>query len=550
MTFNDGRVGSLAGGGGTITIGPAQTTKIYPNQGRYITATVKMKVGNPIPEGATIDFSKNSTTDSAGFKTLFGEPAETSVRIAIDPQDSTQGVAKLCIRYDPTAGTNAIVVNAQAGAAGWTGPKPDDAATATYTVLAGDPTIICSGASKTVLAIPSATDGDTLTPSNDECTTQFTCTVTDGGTPVPDYVVEWHESATSSRGLFSLLMNAYTAATATIADKLPSSDAVFLLDRNKGDFVRTVTDINGTANLYLVAKHTYGAIAQGITACYDFGVNYEYPRPLLVIDTRAADLKELYPQIVDVMVKDTLDYGTLENPPYVSVTIPDDPAARPKDDIYLIVNKTVAAGPYHRDSGGAALSARVLASLCFSDYFSGGGEQKNQLLFVVGSVDKGHAYASSITGFFGTGDNTQLVSGGLDAPLLDPSEASINSTTLDVGWVGIDVQLDQSASNGWVAKVGDTIGATAVLTGYKPNSDVLRQPVTVTATPPPPITNDDLDRGFVLVKFPTTQFKGWDSRKTAPERQGRCCILYTVQGTGGEQSSQLLSVILNTADLS
>ena len=545
------KIGILAGGAGTITIGPDAAVKLYPHQGRYLTATIKMKSGNLIPKGATIDFSKSGAGDSTGFKLLYGEPDKTSVRVAIDPLDNTQGVAKLCVCYDAAVGTNAIVVNAQAGT-GWTASKPDDAVTVTYTVLTNDPTVICSGASKTVLPIPSATDGDNLTPSTDAYTTKYTCTVMDGASPISDYIIEWHEAATTSHGLFSFLMNAYTAETATNADKLPSSDAVFILDTNQGDFVRTATDSSGTANLFLVAKHKYGPIAQGVIARYDFGVTYEYPRPFLVVDTSdaAQDLEDSQPRIDDVMDQDTLDFGFLENPPYVSVILPNDSDAALHDDIYLIVNGAIAAGPYHPDPDGNDLHCRALASLCFSNYLEGGGQQKNEMLFVVGSVDKGHSYASATTGFYGTGNNIELPGGTLDAALLDPQEGYINSTTLLEGWVAITIQLDQSTTSGWQASIGDTISGTAVLTGYKPNSDVLRQPQTVASSPLPPISAHDLDQGSVLLKFPVTPFDGWDARKHPPQTEGRCCLLYTVRGSGGDQNSEVLSVTLNTADLS
>lgn len=536
------------GGAGSIILTPDASTKVYPHQGLCIVATVTMTGSSKIPAGATIDFSGSSKGLSSHFVGLLGQSEWTNVPIDIAPGNAS-GTAKLFIRHDYSDTSNSIVVNAMAGSEWTGGSKPDDATTVAYTLATTVPTIICSGPSSTLLALPSG-QGDQLTPAAAQYTTSFTCVVKDGNNPVPGYVVEWHEGSDQSFGLFSTLMNAYTSATAVWADVLPSADAVFVKDNNQqGYYVRMTTDASGVASLYLVAKDSTGPIAQSVTARYDFNVTYEYPRPFLVMDINesAQALEDIYPRILDPMTGDTLNFDELQNPPYVSVSIPHYKNAHPTDNVYLVVNNEIAGGPYHYKADGSPVLCEFLASLAYSDLMSGG--QKNEMLFVVGGTETGLPSASTIRGFFGTGNNIQLTGGNLDAPELYPYAGHINQTTLSKGSVTIQVQLKQPDAS-WNAQLGDVVSATAVLTGYRPDSDALRVPITVPANVLPPIAAGDLTKGSILLHFPVAPFEGWDQKKDGGT-QGQCCIIYSVVRAGQpNESSGLLTVVLNTANQS
>ncbi|HVW53573.1 MAG TPA: hypothetical protein VHC91_24725 [Trinickia sp.] len=548
MTHGEQGTSQDLGGAGSIELTPDASTKVYPHQGLCIVATVTMTGSNKIPEGATIDFSGSSKGVSSHFVALLGQSTWTNVPIDIAPGNAS-GTAKLFIRHDYSDTSNSIVMNATAGSE-WIGAaKPDDASTVTYTLETTDPTIICSGPSSTLLELPTG-QGDQLTPAATQYTTSFTCVVKDGENPVPGYVVEWHEGSDQSFGLFSSLVNAYTSSTAAWADVLPSADAVFVKDINhQGYYVRMMTDANGVASLYLVAKDSAGPIAQSVTARHNFNVTYEYPRPFLVMDINnyAQALEDSYPRILDPMTNDTLNFDDLQNPPYVTVSIPHYKDAHPADNVYLVVNNAIAGGPYHYKTDSSSVPCEFLASLAYSDLMPGG--QKNEMLFVVGGMETGLPSASTIRGFFGTGNNIQLTGGNLDAPELYPYAGHINQTTLSKGFVTIQVELKQPDAS-WNAQLGDVVSATAVLTGYRPDSDALRVPITVPANVLPPIAEGDLRKGSVLLHFPAAPFEGWDQKKDGGT-QGQCCIVYTVVRAGQpNQSSGLLTVILNTANQS
>ncbi|MGG1947906.1 hypothetical protein AB1286_24415 [Trinickia sp. NRRL B-1857] len=539
----------LAGGGGTITISPSASTKIYPYQGRYIVATVKMASPNTIPTGATIDFSANGTGPSQHFQPLLYEPDWKAVPIAINAADNTTGTAKLCIRHVPGDATNTIVVNARAGA-GWT-TKPDDAPTMTYTVLSAAPMIACQGPTQAVLPIPSA---DNLTPSATQYTTHFTCKVMDGGMPVKGYVIEWHEAAQASLGLFSDLMNAYVSPTATFQQSLQQSDSPLLVDDSAqgGYFVRMETNDAGTADLYLVAKSSKGATAAGVQAHYNFTVSDEHARPFLVVDpTRTfKEFTESTPMVEAIQDK-TLAYGALQAPPNVGVSIPPYPNPHPNDLIYLLVNGQIAAGPFYGPMPDQAQwNASFLESLGYSDMGENAGKQ-NQVLFIVCNSETGVVKPSLINAFYGSGDNQSgpaIPKGGmLDKAELYPLKRVINAGTL-AGQVAIKIRLNQAA---WTAKADDLLTATAVLTGYQLDSNVARTPVSASANPVT-LTAQDISKGYVVLTFPSTDpFQGWDTMSDPPHAEGHCYIVYHVSRAGSpDLSSRVYAPILNTADMS
>lgn len=542
-----GRV--LAGGGGTIAISPGAGTKIYTHQGRYIIATVKMTSPNTIPEGATIDFSANGTGPSQHFEPLLYEPDWKAVPITVNAADNTTGTAKLCIRHAVGDATNTIVVNARAGT-GWT-TKPDDAPTATYTVLSTEPMVACEGPTKAVLPIPSA---DNLTPAAAQYTTRFTCKVTDGGAPVKGFVIEWHEAAQASLGLFSDLMNAYVSQAATYQQSLVQSDSPLLItDSSQGGyFVRMETNDAGTADLYMVAKSTKGATAAGIQGHYNFTMSDEHPRPFLVVDPARTfkGLSESTPA-VEAIKDQTLDYGALQTPPNVGVSIPDYPNPYPNDLIYLLVNGQIAAGPFYGPMPDEAQwNTSFLENMGYSDMGENAGKL-NQVSFIVCNSQTGVVKPSLINAFYGRGDNQSgpaIPTGGtLDKAQLYPLKRVINAATL-TGQVAIKIGLAQAS---WTAKRDDLVTATAVLTGYERYSNIARSPASTSANPVT-LAAQDIAKGYVVLTFPSNDpFRDWDTKCDPPYSEGHCYIVYEIHRAGmPKQTSRVYSVILNTADMS
>lgn len=551
--MSNGKESNKGGGADTIVLTP-DSGNVYPHQGVRIVATITMQK-NPIPTNATIDFSGSSHGATQYVKALNHNGQDwTAVPIQIDEGGLT-GTAVLYARHDFTDTTNTMVVNAKAGAV-WTTNRPSDADTVTYTVLTTQPVITCSGASKTVLA---PGDGNQLTPAADASTTLFTITVTDGGgVAVPGYVVEWHEGTDGSLGLFTMLVNSYTSATATYADRLPSANAEFV-NNGAGVFIRTTTDINGKASLYLVAKNLPWTIASSIRAHYDFRASYEFPRPFFIFkeSMSSESLDGFAPRIKDHC--DTITVGSeqkkqlvfkdIEDPPNVRVSITPYKNASSVDDIYLLLNGAIASGPYQFDGPNSPVLCEFPASLAYTSDGADPG-QENDLRYIVAVTGTGQLLASESTLFYGKGENIQLLGGILEQPTLKGGVTVINSTQLLSGPVTLQIPLNQLKTANWEAKNGDVFTAVAYLNGYVPDTDVPRAPAMVLADPHAPVADGDFTNGYIELTFPIDPFKGWD-RSVTKGNMGSCCFSYTVKRAGeDDKTSRLYVVQMDTANLS
>ena len=553
---------------GTITISPATGTNLHWHQGRYIVATIKMSAGNSIPDGATINFSAGNSGNSANFVALPDVAADwKQIPIVVDAHDNTQGTATLPIRYDPTQDINAsltVTVHASAGTGWGPSPTPNEATAVSYTVLKSDPKVTCLGPTKTLLPIPTAADGDQLTPAKDAFTTKFTCQVVDDSTspptPLPEYIVEWHEAASGAQGLFDGLMNVYVAGTAAENLLAPDNPFMFYSETQQGFYLRTETNAQGIAELYLVATHSNGPVALGLRAQYDFAETREQGRPFLVVDVTAtgAGLEESFPVVQGLATstttgKTTLDYGQLSSA-FVDVAIGKYPNQVPGDQIYLVVNGVIAAGPYKNpmeNTPSWTWATQFAESLGYSD--SGAhADELNSVLFVVSNIETGNVGPSLVTQFYGVGDNQQgiIPSGGpLGTPRLSPARSAINRNSLR-GPITITFKLDQTYDNGWRAQAGDKVTAHATLTGFKTKSTTRRDPVQV-STAQVTIGAADLNKPTLSMQFANDDFHDWDSMDGHPWTEGQCYVVYTIERSGiPDQTSKVLAVTLNTANRS
>ena len=577
---------ALPGGGSTITLSPGDNTNIYQHQGRYIVATIQMAVGNNIPKGATIDFTKGNSLHSSGFVKLYGEPDWQNVPISINEADPTKGTARLGIRHDPEDLSGTINVYAKASGMWGTITPPTDAAGVTYQVLNYDPTVTLSGPDKMLVPVPLASEpnqGDQFAPNDEggKYTTHLSCTVVDNTTVPPtklsDNVVEWQESGAKTIGHFDNLMNTYTSKTAEYPDRLQVEPIGGLLvkdDQQGGYFIRMETNSEGVADLYLVAEAQSGSVVGSVVPRYDMTDFTPAPMSFLVVD--ATDTA--YPRSPTVMNVTRQPDGTYtldldddddddddnynDDGTTVKVTITNFPGEKAGDQIYLVINGALCAGPYtvpgspYTDNWQWNIHVPKSA-FYYSDNVAVPGKL-NQVLFVAVNVGSNDLRPSSINGFYGI--STQLegepTPGVLTAPVLSPTahtQGTINKTWITAYGVAIDVDLQQ-ASNGWTPKVGDVLTATAVLKGWAAGGDIPQSAVinatasvtlALTGSPPalPPL---------VTLTFPVEGFKGWDSKDGGSYPTSICYFVYTVQPKGSRVliNSRALNVNINTANMS
>jgi hypothetical protein len=438
-----------------------------------------------------------------------------------------------------------------------------------YTVSNYDPTITFTGPDQTLLQLPSVTDGDSLTPDSDnkKFTTHISCKVVDDtlapAVPLSDYVVEWHEAGLKSLGIVNALMNTYTSEGATYADRLQPDDGVLIPEPEKGGyFVRMVTNAQGVADLYLVAKHSTGSLAANLVPVCDFTDFTPGNFSFLVVNATDTRLSEAHP-IITVTGTDEdgpqghaayLDFDNTNDDISHSIPVTVNPytSTRAGDTLYLIVNGAVVAGPYTTPSGSTwSWAVSVSDSLFYSD--SGpNANALNRVLFVV-VEPSGDVAPSAITEFYGQGDNQQDVpiAGPLEAPTLNPGGGTISLTWLRNYGVKIDVDLKHEKEYGWSPQPGDVLTATAYIKGWHTGGDLTRS-ARVDATP---LTLGDISSGKATLQFPPANFTDWDSQDitgTGVAPSSICSIGYTVQPKGKRFPihSRILQLIVNTANVS
>lgn len=561
---------ALPGGGSTITLSPGDNTNIYQHQGRYIVATIQMGTGINIPTGATINFMKGTTKNSSGFLPLLGEPDPTQVPIVINAADPTKGIARLCVRHDPEDTTNTIKVYASAGGGWGVISTPADATGVSYNVLTYDPTVTIAGPTLVLIPVPAQSDGDDLSPSDPngpKFTTQLSCTVVDNTTgtanPLSDYVVEWHEGGALSSGLFSTLMNAYDSATATYADVLVPKDGGSLIydPTQEGYFVRMVTNSSGVANLYLVAKYSSKKFGSSVIAHFDFTDFTPLKRAFFVLDPTDNDLSESSPSIDQVESEpgggNLLNFDDLTDPPNVYATITPYDGLATGDQLYLVANEQIVAGPYKPPPYPAVWSWNPTFPDSFLYSNTGVNANKpNAVLFVVVRANSTDILPSASNTFNGEGDTQQGLiptDGPLAVPKLKPAAGVINLTYLKNNGVHVEIDLKhQPADCGWTPTQGDRLAATAYLSGWKTGGTVTQTAI-VQATSVP-LAQGDLTNGTVTLDFPSiVPFQDYDSKRGPKYRPSLCQIVYWVRPKGTPYlllNSAVLQVVLNTANRS
>lgn len=556
--MSNGEPTTLPGGNNTITLSPGDQTKIYQHQGRYLVATIKMAPTVDIPAGATIDFSKGNSQSSTGFLALPGEPDWTAVPIVVDPADNTKGAARLAIRHDPSDRTNTITVYAQASGAWGAVQPPAAAGPVGYTIITEDPTVTITSPDNALLNVPSGANADKLGPQDDGgvYTAHFSCKVTDdSGTAIPDYVVEWHEAGEQSAGLFSYQVNAYTSQTASYADALTLGGGLVEDKNQHGYYVRMVTNASGVADLYIVAKGTPGMYVSGVIPLFDYSEFTPIPCSFLVCDPTDVTLTQKPVTIVGETGEPgdyTLDFDQLATSPFVQATVSPYTGAGPSDEIYLICNNKIVAGPHSPPNhlGQWSWVANFLEGFCYSDVGPNAGKQNDVFYVVAGD---GGLDVSEHNQFYGTGNTLQgsVPSGPLALPTFFPNVGVINAGLVKSGQqLGVDIDLsNQPANCGWTPQAGDRLTATAYMSGWQTKGTV----ATVGQATATPVTlSENQTSGVVRLYFPSNNpFKGYDSQAAPPYSNSECLVVYAVQPKGKSQYhplySDVLALTLNTA---
>lgn len=535
-------------GAGQITLNPATGTKLYPKQRRYLTAIIDNGT-NHIPTDGSARVSFTSTPTS-GFNVIDGQDPG-NVPVVIDKTDPTKGTASVLVDFAGKTGSLQLTAGPSTV---WQTNPPTASPTSTCAIQTSDPTIQVEGPSRIMLAA-APTGTDNLTPNTGDTAfwLSFQITVTDGG-PVPDYVVEWHEAVENKIELFTARMNSYlsNAPNVTYADRLQVGDPQIIPEKvGGGHFVRTVTNSNGVATLYLVARSS--SVSASVYADYDITFGQQGEQNFIVVDLHNTFYTELMPTVDGIESDGKLHYADIQGPD-VGVLIPDysdNPSDKP-DTVYLVVNGNVV---YHQRREDMSFNEGWNASFPTASGYSDippNANKQNEVLFVVGTQG-GDVYPSKINTFLGTGNNQKSViptSGPLDNP-------TIVGTGTYISWNFVQnpvfIQLDLNQPDvPWQAQDGDTIVGHALLTGYEPNSDRLKQPLPLVSTNTYKYVVGSGDTTAQL-QFDNTKFWYWDTQKDYPYTVGMAYFYYVVTPKADPNNplkSEVFQAVLNTADQS
>jgi hypothetical protein len=564
IDMSNGETTTLPGGDSAITLSPGDQTNIYQHQGRYIVASIQMAPNVDIPPGATIDFTKGNSQNSAGFLVLPGEPDPTAVPIVVNPVDKTKGEARLGIRYDTTNTSNTITMYAQASGK-WSPVQPPAAAGPVgYKIVTADPTVTIKSPNNALLTIPDHGQDQLAPQGNDVSTAHFSCTVVDDkGNPIPDFIVEWHESGAVSVGLFSYQVNAYTSLTGNFGDALTHGIQGGLVrdSASGGYYVRMVTGASGVADLYMVAKASPGMYVSAVVPQFDYSELTPVPFPFLVWNPDLTTLPHQAPSIAgetgwssDSSNVGSLKFKDMPESPIVRATVPRYDHCSSSDKIYLVCNKLIVAGPFSPPDpidSWASWVARFIDTYCYSDTGPNAGKT-NDVFFVV-AKDGGGLDTSAHNLFLGTGNTLQstIPTGPLLVPTFNPAVGKINNQLVSSGRpLGIDIDLtSQPTYAGWTPQEGDRLTATAYMSGWKEHGYV-EAVGSATATPYTLLQGDPSKT--VTLWFPSTDpFKDWDSNANT-YGNSVCLIVYAVHPNGAPSYrvlySEILGLILNTAN--
>ncbi|WP_188826495.1 hypothetical protein [Brucella endophytica] len=480
-----------------------------------------------IPGGSTVTIS--------GQNFRCSQPTQN-----IAPTGGQNGVATFLIGVDADA--SSVSVAASTTIQGVVAPPPNN-----YQSI-GTAKAAMLGLSKHY--VPLAPD-DSQLPSADEYTTVATTVVMTGDNPpqaVPGYTIDWYQAGSGGDiGLFDSRVRTFLEIDAQ-EPLTPSDPRMILSDNKMGYFIRSTTDDQGYARLYLVSKKdTWGTdsnIPKGIGVCGTLQayLYFDNPSPagtFVTVDL-TKDNVQLQGDTIQVEYLDAgsavLNYPDITTGDLVPVHIPQNYKNANDTDVYVTVINGIATAVGNTDTSGNG--PHWNSHFPKADGYSDEGENANvpnQLQFVVGT-QTGEAHASQQLTFQGTGSR------GTDEPPAPSDNApsspvllnqekdypnTINSQVIN-NPVTFQISLDKNQTGGWgTPQIGDQITLTAYLHGWE---DGTNNKKTAQVSPPLPYTIDNIDQtnGYVQIALDNTRFKGFGKAGYPSYTKGWCDVAYSV----------------------
>ncbi|GGB12983.1 hypothetical protein GCM10011491_45930 [Brucella endophytica] len=504
---------------GTITVGPAASTKLYSNQLLMVTATVEMTGDKAIPDQAEIVLS----VPTGG--TIEGNNPQPVVITDAGQPGRTRGVATFFVRI---TGPNAVKCNADPVQSTWDGLQINSGSQTWNTIL--DHTVRLSVSNLAKPFIPLAPDDKQL-PSATEYTLIACATVTDstnGDAPVPSYVVQWQSQ--TGIDLFMTNMNTYLNATDT--QKLtPESSAVRGGPNDGGYKVYSASDDQGIARLYLVSTTQW--TSGGLKVVPSGASEYVYPGGRFLVSNpnlqTAKTPANPQTQGADAVINLDEVVG-----PRMGVLIPDYQDAQEGDLIVTLMNGISEDHfLWSSSSTGGAYNSSYAKIDTIND-----GVNDNMLQYIVGTT-AGDVFNSQIQMFPATGKKTVAVPNGV----LNPPDMKDG---VQIGWARaqnpILVYVPLPYDKDTPAKEHDQIKVYANIDAFYNGTSDERTPVAVGANPD--LQKEDITAGYTIVAVDNTPFLHLGDERVSPYKRGQAIFYYQVIQPGLAQGIKSTSMPL------
>ncbi|MEJ5083553.1 hypothetical protein [Ochrobactrum sp. MYb379] len=336
-------------------------------------------------------------------------------------------------------------------------------------------------------------------PSDTSKTIKASAVITVGGVAVKDYIVQWQTSNSPDQGFFLKSVNTFLSnkkgdTPLTEADLDPTG-AISVLDDGT-IIIRTFTDVNGVASIYMNASRAMG-IAQ-LFASLDYSHQSEVDK-ICVIDPDAVPSIHHTPIIGGIGKNDELDLDLNPNPFPVISTIPRETPQG--DTVYVILNGAEVMNT-------PTTTSPTVETDITKSFINVDDGFVNDMYYAVCNVSTGIIRSSQHLQFTAKGNKNQPPDNtvaDLDPPL---GSSIINENTVSRNRpVPILLPLESyPTSTKWTAKKGDQLTASVIITGY-----VARTMISANSSKTLPtitLSDDDLKSPYVNVFFDADLFNG------------------------------------------
>ncbi|PQA71576.1 hypothetical protein [Brucella oryzae] len=496
-----------------ITLNIPDNASLHKKQVFQFEAAIDAGAGQ-LSTGSMLNISK-----AVGVQLVGGNGNALSVPVTIDQTNKQKGTAS----FQVVVGGNPPFIHFDMAI------NQEKAITHTFKP-ASAATVETNGSTQQIISV--APDKN-QTPTNSQYTIQYTAKVTDDtGAAVQNYIIDWLQ--VSDFGLFDKTKIFIDATGGTYKTIKPIQNDPL----RKTSIIRTATDANGNATIYIVAT------TQAVTAqlqLFENGYDSIDCSQLVIVDLQDETLGLSPATPEGTFTGDALNLSSIQGPD-VLVNIQPYPNARDGDTIFVFFNKIYSSSFVWNTSIAPSYPAFFPKINAYTDTGTNAGKL-NDLRYVV-ATGTGLLRTSESTAFKcigAQGENKPLPHKirNLPAPQVEDASDFVNADTIKNG-LNIDINLTDLQV---LAKKDDIIIVSIYLNGYDNDGNEIHHKY---QSPKATLSDSDINNRIFNVKFNKDTLLGYNS---SPEgNYGAFYAEYTLtrKATGKTGLSEFVEKLLDT----